>query len=177
MSRTSTTGTAELRCRALRASRTNGRPLLSWPRYWAAWTRIRSSAWPTLFLSSRKLNSCFSSSGEKNRKARRTPIRAGKAIFIAWTNLSWLCPGAAQRRLARRSRSASSDMGEDVLLGPAGEVEEGAVGQEVEAGRSEAGPAFASEALVELLPERMEVAHVGRGIVLLGVTEIGSAPV
>src|SRR4029450_10657487 len=125
----------------------HGRPRLPWPRYSADWIRIRSSACSTLFLSSMKLNSCFSSSGEKARKARTTPVAAGSRSFITWITRSWAPPGAAQTRLATRSRSASSDMGENVLLGPAGEIEDGTVGQEIEAGRGQRRPAFALEPL------------------------------
>src|SRR3954447_21658325 len=171
MSLISTIGTAELACNAERALRTNGRPSLSWPRYWAEATRSRSGAFSTSSFLSRKLTSCLSSSGEKKRKARTTPISAGSASLRVLTTRSWLPPGTAQRRLIRRSCSASSDMGENVLLGPAGQIEQGALGQEVEAGLSEAGAALAREPFVELLPERMEIADVGRGIILLRVAQ------
>src|SRR5688500_850025 len=177
MSRTSTTGTAELCCSAERALRTNGRPRLSWPRYCADSTRILSSVRSTLFLSSRKLNSCFSSSGAKARKASSTPIAAGSTSFITWMTLSWLRPGAAQPRRATRSRSASSDMGENVLLCPAGEIEDRPVRQEVEAGLGQSHAALALEPFVELFPERVKIANVGGGIILLGVAELGRAPV
>src|SRR5687767_15860227 len=68
-------------------------------------------------------------------------------------------------------------MGEDVDLGPAGEVEQSAVGKEIEAGLGQGRAAFALEPLVELLLHLVEVAHVGGGIILLGVGEVRSAPV
>src|SRR3954447_10968440 len=155
MSLISTIGLAEVCCTAERALSTNGRPRLSWPRYWAAATRSRSGAVWTLLLSRRKLTSCLSSSGAKKRRARTTPMRAGRPILSVLTPRSWAPPGIAQRRLTRRSRSASSDIGENVLLGPAGEIEQGSVGQEIEAGLGELGAAFARQPDVELLLEAM----------------------
>src|SRR3954447_23953750 len=157
MSLISTIGTAELACNAERALRTNGRPSLSWPRYWAEATRSRSGAFSTSSFLSRKLTSCLSSSGEKKRKARTTPISAGSASLRILTRRSWLPPGTAQRRLTRLSCSASSDMGENVQLPPAGEIEQGTVRQEIETGLGQTGAPLASEPLVELLPERVEV--------------------
>ena len=61
--------------------------------------------------------------------------------------------------------------------GPAGEIEQGAVRQEVETGLGQRGAALAREADVELLLQRVEIAHVGGGIILLRVAELGRAPV
>ena len=55
-------------------------------------------------------------------------------------------------------------MREDVLLGPAGEVEKRAVGQVAEGGARQLLPALAGEAAVELGAERVEVEHVGGGV-------------
>ena len=68
-------------------------------------------------------------------------------------------------------------MGEDVDLRPAGEIEHCAVRQEIEARLGEAGPPLALEPLVEPRLELVEVAHVGGGIILLRVAELGRTPV
>src|SRR4051812_12316362 len=68
-------------------------------------------------------------------------------------------------------------MGEDVLLGPARDIEQRTGGQEVEARFSERHPALARKPFVELFLERMKVANVARGIFALCVAELVRAPV
>src|ERR1044072_1668682 len=104
-------------------------------------------------------------------------MSAGSASFMILTTRSWLPPGTAQRRLTLRSCSACSDMGEDVLLGPAGEVEQGAVRQAGATSVGERGAGRARPPFGELLLQRVEIAHVGGGIILLGVAQFRSAPV
>ena len=90
-------------------------------------------------------------------------------------------PGTAQRCWTARSRcvrhAASAVMGENVLLGPAGEVEQRAVRQEIEAGLGQRDPVFARQPLVELLLQRVEIADVAGRIFALRVAELGRAPV
>src|SRR5688572_22397285 len=68
-------------------------------------------------------------------------------------------------------------MRENIHLRPAGEVEHGPVRQEIEAGFGEPHPPPALQPFVESLPERMQIAHVRGGIILLRVAELGRAPV
>src|SRR5690606_12956820 len=102
----------------------------------------------------------------KARNARMMPTAAGSPIFSRRISRSWLPPGAAQPRRATRSRSASSDIAgsihrigrsfdnsdvrENVLIGPAGKIEQGAIRQEIEAGHGKRRAALALEALVQL---------------------------
>ena len=51
------------------------------------------------------------------------------------------------------------------------------MGQEIEAGLRQRRPPLARQPLVELLLERVQIAHVGRGIILLRVAQLGRAPV
>src|SRR5690242_13408143 len=92
-------------------------------------------------------------------------------------SLSWNPPGAAQPCFLRCSRMASSDMGEDVDLGPSGEVERGTMRQEIETGLGQLDPAFAPQAFVEFFLQRMQIAHVGGRIFLLRIAELGGTPV
>src|SRR3954465_1926774 len=98
-------------------------------------------------------------------------------ILSSRTSQSWTLPGLAQPRFTTRSRSASSDMGEDIDLRPAGEVEHRPVRQEVEAGAGEAGPALPLEPFVQSLLQLVEVANVGGGIILLRVRKLRRSPV
>src|SRR5205085_10707778 len=69
------------------------------------------------------------------------------------------------------------DMGENIDLRPAGEIEQRPAGEEIEAGLGEFHPALADQPLVEALLELVEIAHVGSGIFLLRIAELGRAPV
>ena len=55
-------------------------------------------------------------------------------------------------------------MCENILGRPAGEVEAGPVGQEAEAGGRERLAPLPRQQHVELLPQRMEVRHIGGGV-------------
>ena len=68
-------------------------------------------------------------------------------------------------------------MRENVLFGPAGEVEQCAMGKEVEASLRQRDAIFALQPLVELLLERVQIANVACGIFLLRITELGRTPV
>src|SRR5882757_3416217 len=102
--------------------------------------RSRSLATSTLFLSSRKLTSPPVVRGAMTRKAASTPISTGSAIRDRPMIRSWLLPGAAQICRAVRKVTAASDMGEDIDLGPAGQIELGAPRQEIETGLGQSGP-------------------------------------
>ena len=68
-------------------------------------------------------------------------------------------------------------MGKDVLLGPAGKIEQGAGRQEVEARLGEGRSILPRQSLVELLLELVQVANVARGIFALGFGQLIGAPV
>src|SRR6188768_2250875 len=129
--------------------------------------RSRSLATSTLFLSSRKETSPEPASGIITRNAERIPINSGSATRRMLMTRSWLLPGAAQTCRALRTLSAASDMREDVDLGPAGQVEIRAGGQEIEAGLGQSRAALAGEAAVEFFAQPVQETHVGCGIVLL----------
>src|SRR6476469_1720005 len=125
-----------------------------------------------------KLTSPFLSSGASMRTAISTPTALGSAILVQRTILSWPLPGSAQRCLLTRSGDAvSAIVCENVLLGPAGEIEQRPGGQEFEARLREFGAVFAYQPLVELFLELVEVAHVARGIFALRVAKLRRAPV
>src|SRR5919112_3710270 len=99
-----------------------------------------SGAVCTFFLSRMKLTSPFLSSGASASTAISTPTADGRTTFDQRTSRSCALPGSAQRCLVTRSRiAASAIVGKDVLLGPAGEVEQGPGRKEVEAGLREGG--------------------------------------
>src|SRR5687768_15967949 len=105
------------------------------------------------------------------------PISTGSATLRKAISRSWRPPGAAQPCFLRRSRTATSDMREDVDLRPAGEVQRGPVRQEVETGLGKRRAAFACEALVELFLQPVQIAHVRRRIFLLRIAQLGCPPV
>ena len=74
-------------------------------------------------------------------------------------------------------RHGSTVVRENVLLRPAGKVEQGAVRKEVEAGLRKLDPAFAGQPLVELLLQRVKIADVARRIFALRVIDLRRAPV
>jgi hypothetical protein len=65
----------------------------------------------------------------------------------------------------------------DVLLRPAGNIEQRARRKEIEAGLRKRGPALALEPFVELVLEGMEIADVARSIFALRLAELGGAPI
>src|SRR5690348_12356521 len=116
-------------------------------------------------------------SGAIDMNATSAPIAIGSSIRTQRITLSWLLPGRAHRRRSSRERIAASDMGEDVDLGPARQVELRARGQEIEAGLGQLHPPLALQPPVELLPQAVQIADIGRGIVLLRVGQHRAAPV
>src|SRR4051812_30050999 len=68
-------------------------------------------------------------------------------------------------------------MSKNVLLGPTGEIEQGAGGEELKTGLGKRRPPLPREAFVELLLELVKIAHIARRIVALGVAKFGGAPV
>ena len=68
-------------------------------------------------------------------------------------------------------------MREDVLLGPAGQVELGPDRQEIEAGLRQFHPAFPGQHRIQLGPHCMQVQHVAGGIVHLRLGELLGTPV
>src|SRR5919112_1194723 len=137
-----------------------------------------SGALCTFFLSRMKLTSPFLSSGARASTAISTPTADGSTTFDQRTSRSCALPGSAQRCLTKRSGTAASAIvREDVLLRPAGEVEQGPRGKKVEAGLRERCAVLARQALVELLLQLMEGAHVACSIVALRVAQLVRAPV
>src|ERR1700761_6915649 len=134
---------------------------------------MRSAATATRSLASTKEMSRPEVSGAKPSASTRISTDAGSVKRAIAMMRSWLDPGFAQRRRLRRSARATSDrgpatgsgMGEDVDLGPAGEIQLGARGEEVEAGLRDLHPALADQPRVELLLHLMEEADVGSGII------------
>ena len=63
-------------------------------------------------------------------------------------------------------------MGKDVLLGPAGKIEQGSRRQEVEARLGQGRSILPRQSLVELLLELVQVANVARGIFALGFGQL-----
>src|SRR3546814_14892155 len=74
-------------------------------------------------------------------------------------------PGGGAGRC--RQAESTSNMREDVGLWPAGEVEFGTRGQEIETGLGEMLAAFACQPPVEFFAQRVEETDVGGGIVAL----------
>src|SRR3954471_8733392 len=139
---------------------------------------MRSGALCTFFLSRMKLTSPFLSSGASARTAISTPTALGSAIFDQRTIRSWPLPGSAQRCLpARSAKGASAIVGEDVLLRPPGQIEQGASREKVEACLRELRPPFPFQPLVELFLELVEIAHIARRIFALGLAELARTPV
>src|SRR5438270_3514470 len=68
-------------------------------------------------------------------------------------------------------------MREDVLLGPARDIEQGARREEIETGLCQWHPPLALEPLVELRLERVEIAYVARCIVALRIRKLLCAPI
>src|SRR6059058_1291251 len=107
---------------------------------------MRSGALCTLFLSRMKLTSPFFCSGATASTAMSTPTALGSTTFDQRTSRSCPLPGSAQRGLLLRCpASASAIVRENVLLRPAGEVEERARRQEIEAVLGELRPFLAGE--------------------------------
>src|SRR3954451_3806321 len=87
-------------------------------------------------------------------------------------------PLAGQRGTVGRGLSARcGSVGEDVLLGPARQVELGPHRQEGEAGSGEVPPALAFQHDVQPLAELVQVGHVAGGVAELRFAELGSPPV
>src|SRR6185369_8257660 len=70
-----------------------------------------------------------------------------------------------------------SVMGENVLFGPARNIEQRARRKEVETGAGKGRALLALEPLVELFLERMEITDIARRIFALSVRELVGAPV
>src|SRR4051812_41460612 len=68
-------------------------------------------------------------------------------------------------------------MRENVLLGPAGDVEQSARREEIETGLGERHPALAVEPLVEFGFQRMQVTHVARCIIALRIRQLVGTPI
>src|SRR5437868_13330572 len=137
-----------------------------------------SGAVSTFFLSRMKLTSPFLSSGARTRTTRRTPAAAGRRILVQRTSRSWPLPGRAQRCLTIRSRvPASAIVRENVLLGPAGDIEQSSGRKEVEAGLGERHSVLTLETLVELRLELMQITDIARGIIARRITELVGPPV
>src|SRR5690348_233036 len=128
-----------------------------------------------------KLTSLCLPSGATARIAISAPTALGSPILAHRTRRSCALPGSAQRCchpfLGAFVATASPVVREDVLLGPAGDIEQGASGNEVEARLGERDAILALKALVELLLQRMEIADVTRSIIALSIGQLGGAPV
>src|SRR5438445_12092901 len=133
-----------------------------------------------------KLTSLFFSSGASASTAMSTPTALGSRILVQRTSRSCVLPGTAHLCLTARPRMAASDMtayprsavmGEDVLLGPAGDVEQCARRQEIETGLGERHPTLTLEPLVKFVLQRVEVAHVARRIIPLRIGQLVRAPI
>src|SRR5205823_15131589 len=107
----------------------------------------------------------------------RLPRAAGSATLVRPMIRSWPLPGFAQRCSTRSRGVASAIMRENVLLGPAGEVEQGAGWKEVEARLGQRSAVLACEPLVELDLELVKIADVACRIFALRVAQRGRAPV
>src|SRR4051794_16805502 len=138
---------------------------------------MRSGAFWTLRLSRMKLTSLFLPSGASARTAIRTPTALGRITLVHLTSQSCQLPGSAQRCLLSRRSKPLAIVRENVLVGPAREVEQGARREEVEACLHQFHPILAGEPLVELFLERVEIADVARGIFALRVAELVGPPV
>src|SRR5205823_6795942 len=134
---------------------------------------MRSGAVWTFFLSRMKLTSPFLPSGARARIATRIPTAAGSATLVRPMIRSWPLPGFAQRCSTRSRGVASAIMRENVLLGPAGEVEQGAGWKEVEARLGQRSAVLACEPLVELDLELVKIADVACRIFALRVAQRG----
>src|SRR4051812_27123902 len=71
----------------------------------------------------------------------------------------------------------ASTMGKNVRVAPSEQVELGPDGQKFEARPGKVRPALPGEHAVELLPQGVEVQHVGRGVVHLSLAQGLGAPV
>src|SRR4051794_37111058 len=107
------------------------------------------------------------SNGAMASSSRKTTATTGRPIFASRTSRSCWLPGSAQCRLISCLRIAASDMREYVLFRPAGEVEQCARRQEVEAGLGELLAVLALQPLVELGHQRVQIANVARRIFAL----------
>src|SRR5690242_10987727 len=137
-----------------------------------------SGAFCTFFLSRMKLTSLFLPSGASASTAISTPTAIGRITLVHLTSQSCRLPGSAHRCLvARRLACASAIVGENVLLGPAGDVEERARRQEVEAGLRKRGAVLALEPFVELFLQGVEIADIARRIFALRVGKLSCTPV
>src|SRR5690348_6372004 len=113
-----------------------------------------------------ELTSLFLPSGASASMAISTPTAIGRITLVYLTSQSCQLPGSAHRcLLTRRLVAASAIVRENVLLRPAGEVEQSAGREEIEAGLGEGGAVLAREPLVEFLLQLMEVADVARRII------------
>src|SRR5687768_14648757 len=139
--------------------------------------RMRSSARSTSFLSRMKLTSPSRSNGDTASMIRSAAPPTGSTILASLTIRSWRLPGSAQRRRAARVRMAASDMGENVLFGPAGKVEHRSRRKEVEAGLRKLDPLLALQPDVELLLQPVQIAHVAGGIFALRIADLARPPV
>ena len=68
-------------------------------------------------------------------------------------------------------------MAENVLVRPAGQIEPGADGEEIEASLRHFRPSFAGQTFNQDRVHRVEIADIGGGIILLRVGQAGCAPV
>src|SRR5512146_2667374 len=177
----STSGTLELRWIAWLATIVNCWPLLSVPTYRADSTRIDDDDFSTFFLSRMKLTSLCFPSGATARMAISAPTALGSPIFAQRTRRSCALPGSAHRcchpLLGAFVATASAVVREDVLLGPAGEIEQCARGNEFEAGLGERDAILALQPLVEFLLQRVEIADIARRIIPLRIRQLVGAPV
>src|SRR5690349_24167317 len=122
-----------------------------------------------------KLTSLCLPSGATARMAISAPTALGRPIFDQRTSRSCALPGSAQRLFPSRVPAlamASPVVREDVLLGPAGEIEQCARGNEFEAGLGERDAILAFQPLVEFLLQRMEIADVARRIIALRIRQL-----
>src|SRR5687768_3607294 len=138
---------------------------------------MRSAALSTSFLSRMKLTSPSCSKGAIASSSTNAAATTGRPSLARRTTRSWRLPGSAQWRCASCLRIAASDMGENVLFRPAGEIEQRPRRQEIEAGLRQLDAVLPRQALVELLLEGVEVAYIAGRIFALGIADLGGAPV
>ena len=124
--------------------------------------------------------------------AATTPTAIGRNRARKPTSRSCEPPGAAKcwRRLRKARASLVSIrvwletiarlplcVGEDIGLGPARKVEQGAGGKEIEARLRQGGPALALQPHGKFVTQAVEITHVAGGIVALGIGKHRPAPV